>query len=64
MTGQRRAATTVVMAVLLLTSSSSCGRYGPPLRGPAPEKPEQAQTVEAAPEAEANPEKTKRKSTP
>ena len=36
MTGHRRTATTVVMAVLLLTSSSSCGRYGPPLRGPDP----------------------------
>jgi len=64
MTGHRRAATTVVMAVLLLTSSSSCGRYGPPLRGAAPEKAAPAQTGETAPEADAKAEKTKRESTP
>ncbi len=64
MIGHRRAAAMVVMAVWVLTSSSGCGRYGPPLRGAAPEKAAPAQTVKAAPEADVNPEETKRKSTP
>ena len=52
------------LALVVQTSSSGCGRYGPPLRGPAPETAPPVQVQGEDPEAEPQPKPTERDTQP
>ena len=64
MTRGRLAAAVFWLALVVQTSSSGCGRYGPPLRGPAPETAPPTQVPGKAPDAEPQPKQTQRDTTP
>jgi predicted small lipoprotein YifL len=60
----RLATAVFLLALVVQTSSSGCGRYGPPLRGPAAETAPPVQVQAENPEAEPQPKPTERDTQP